>query len=194
MRSLWIWILDKNARLRAAYYRRFGTYARATLRRWETPVVDIMRLLPVSLTDQDRKLVAVYEASWEPERPRWKVTFTRVAAYRAGDEMHSGQYWVHRDRVARRCGETFIVERSPWLKELVEMQPLKHYVVTTLDEVLEVAAEVEPTWETAPPAEQGSPMPGKVQHYFWPDDRTEVLAEFKRIEDAQTAFRDKPAN
>jgi hypothetical protein len=139
---------------------------------WDTPVTDQARLLMVSLTDQNRQLVGVFEASWEPGRPRWRVVFTQVQGYRVCDESRHGAFWEEFRRSGRRSPSTFTIEDSAWSAQLTGLNPRpRHYVIATLDDVVEVAACAEPVWERTAPAPPAAPMPGKSEHHFLPEDR-----------------------
>ncbi len=161
-------------RVRRVLCRIRGPYARWSISRWETPVSDIDRILSVSLCDQDDRLIVTMEAAWEPNRPRWRVTFSRYQAYRNADELHLTSLWVWLDSSGQRCGSTFVVEQSPWIDELAQIRPLRHYVIATLDDVIEVAAEVAPEWEELGPALTEPPLPARSRHLWYGEDNAEI--------------------
>lgn len=170
MRALagWWW------RVRRGLRRIQGPYGRCSVSRWETPVSDIERLLPVSLCDRDERLVVTVEASWDPSRARWRVAFSGYQAYRKADELHLTALWCRLDATGQRCGSTFVVEHSPWIDELVEIRPLRHYVLCTLDGVIEVAAEVEPEWEELGPSHAEPSLPGRSRHLWHGEDDARI--------------------
>ncbi len=63
-----------------------------------------------------------------------------------------------------------MVENSSWIKELVELQPLRHYVLATLDDVIEVACETEPVWETLEPAGAEPSLDAASRHLWVGED------------------------
>jgi len=85
---------------------------------WLTPIANQQRLLMVSLTDQNRQLVAVFEASWEPGRPRWRVGVTQVQGYRVCDEVRHSALWEELRRSGRPLLDPFTIEDSAWSAEL----------------------------------------------------------------------------
>jgi hypothetical protein len=148
--------------------------------RWETPVVDEDRLLMVSLDDVDRELVLLLESGRDPGRPRWRVRFRQYPAYRNIDEAYRTDLWAWLDKSGQRLGFTFTVEESPPLASwgtvyLHEVVPrIRHFVIATEDDVVEVLSAEEPVWEAADPAEPGEPRPGKARHLFRGEDDEEI--------------------
>lgn len=161
-------------RLQLAIRRMRGPYARWSISRWDTPISHFDRILVVSLCDRDHRLVVDVEAPWEPSRPRWRVSFTNCQAYRNADELHLTALWGWLDSSGQRCGSTFVVENSSWIKELVELQPLRHYVVATLDDVIEVACETEPVWETLESAPAEPPLDARSRHLWIGEDDARI--------------------
>jgi hypothetical protein len=146
--------------------------------RWETPVVDVDRLLLVSLIDANRELTLILEESGKADRPRWRVRFRRCPAYRNIDEAYRTDLWRHLDESRQRCGRTFLVQESPRLASwgtvyLHDMIPsVQHYVIATGDDVVEVLSGDEPIWEVAAAASLDEPMPGKsIELRVGEDDR-----------------------
>lgn len=86
--------------------------------------------------------------------------------------------WQHLDDTGQRCGHTFTVDETPrfasWATGyLYDVAPsTRHFVITTMDDVVEVLSANEPTWATA--AESAGPdraVAGKAEHlYFGEDD------------------------
>ena len=148
--------------------------------RWETPVVDVDRLLMVSLGDVDRELVLLLESSRVPSRPRWRVRFRQYPAYRNIDEAYRTDLWRWLDESGQRLGFTFTVEESPRFASwgtvyLHDVLPkTRHFVIATEDDVVEVLSAEEPTWEAAEPAEASAPLPGKARHLYVGQDDAEI--------------------
>lgn len=157
-----------------------GMYEGWRIARWETPVVDLDRLLMVSLADVDRELVVVLESFREPDRPRWRVRFRHYPAYRNIDESYRLELWRWLDPSGQRAGSTFTVEEAPplasWGTEyLHQAHPrTRHFVIATQDDVIEVLSMDQPIWEVAEPATKEAPVPGKAQHLFVGEDDAEI--------------------
>ena len=160
-------------------------YRNWTITRWETPVVDVPRVLLVSLVDAGRELTLLLEGHARDGRPRWRVRFRDYPAYRNIDEAFRLDLWKWLDESAQRCGSTFTVVESPPLASwatgyLHELPPgVRHYVVTTGDDVVEVLSHHAPIWEEAEPADPSDSLPGKGEHLYQgeDDDAIERLGE-----------------
>jgi hypothetical protein len=144
--------------------------------RWETPIVDVRRVLLVSLVDAGRELTILLERHSSSERLRWRVRFRKYPAYRNIDEAFRLELWKWLDESGQRCGSTFTVIESPPLASwetsyLHEVRPgVRHYVIATDDDVVEVLSHDAPTWEEAEPALPGDPLPGKSTHLYLGED------------------------
>lgn len=156
--------------------------------RWETPVVDIDRLVLVSLADADCELVLLLESFRAPGRSRWRVRFRQYPAYRNIDEAYRTGLWRRLDESGQRVGFTFTVEESPRLASwgtvylhVVEPQ-IRHYVIATEDDVVEVLSAEDPKWEPAEPAESVAPLPGKARHLYVGDDDAAIEQLTKDLE------------
>src|SRR5229473_5087457 len=112
--------------------------------RWDTPVVDIRRLMLVSLVDANQELTLLYEASRAPGRPRWRVRFRQYPAYRNIDEAYHTDLWRWLHESGQSHGSTFTVREPTPLGSwgtvyLHQVRPeVQHYVITTEDDVVEV--------------------------------------------------------
>lgn len=156
--------------------------------RWETPVVDMDRILMVSLADTHRELVVVVEDPSAPGRPRWRVRFRDYPAYRNMDESYRLDLWGWLNESGQRCGTTFTVdEPSPfvsWTSASVHiLDETRHFVIATGDDVIEVLSAGRPIWEEIAGAAPDEPMPGKSVHlYFGEDDEAiqRLEADLKR--------------
>jgi hypothetical protein len=164
-------------------------YEEWVITRWETPVGDIDRLLMVSLIDRQGELQLVVEAFRASNRPRWRVTFRDYPAYRNIDERYRDALWRWLDASAQRCGTTFTVRESPAFSSwgatyLGDVnRHLRHFVVSTADDVIEVLSAGEPVWEVSEAAGAADPLPGKARHLYLGEDDAEIAelaAELKR--------------
>lgn len=148
--------------------------------RWESSVVDQNRLRMVSLTDDNLELVLLLESPQMPDRQRWQVRFRQYAGYRNIDEAYRLGLWQWLDDSDQRCGFTFTVQESPqfasWAADYLHAvaPEVRHYVIATEDDVVEVLAAVEPIWEAADPAQPDSPLPGKAKHLYIGEDDAEI--------------------
>lgn len=158
--------------------------------RWETPVVDLDRLLMVSLTDADQELVLLLEDA--RTRDRWRVRWRgRYPAYRNIDESYRVGLWQWLHHSGQRCGSTFLVQETPvfasWetgYLEVVEPRT-RHFVIATDDDVVEVLSQSEPIWETAEAPEPEAGPPGKARHLYRGEDDAEIDREFAEIMERQ---------
>lgn len=97
-------------------------------------------------------------------------------------------------RVRSCCGSTFTVIESPPLASwgtgyLHELRPgVRHYVVATLDDVVEVCSHETPVWEAVEPAPLGAPLPGKSEHLYVGEDD---MAIERLLEDLRQRNRHK---
>ena len=154
------------------------TYETWTIRRWDTPVSDIRSITMVSLTDDNLRLEIILEATREEARPRWAVRFADYPAYRNIMEGYRLKLWTHLDETGQRCGHTFTVEASPWLQVFHKEEPvlevqyssLQHFVITTEDDVIEVLSPEVPEIEFLGNAPPDSPLPGKSDVFYIPED------------------------
>ncbi len=158
--------------------------------RWETPVVDVERLLMVSLTDANRQLIIVLEGPRALGRPRWRVTFGHYPAYRNIDESYRVKLWKWLDDSGQRCGFTFTVEENPKFASwetgyLEDVAPnTRHYVITTEDDVVEVLSVDEPIWQLLEPAQADDPLPEKVQHLYAGEDDAAIRRMLASLKDS----------
>ena len=159
------------------------------VKRWDTPVSDINDLAMVSLLDRARRLDMIVQSLRDPSRRRWRMRFEDYSAYRNTDELYFVDLWRWLDESDQRCGSTFIFEASSWNDTNSGLPHMdtqaRHYVVATIDDVLEVVSGREPVWEEIAPAKPDSSPPGKADHLFLPDDREEVELFIKDIQARQ---------
>lgn len=142
--------------------------------RWDTPVVDLDRLLMVSLTDAQRELVVVVEEH-NSSRRRWRVRFHDYPAYRNIDEMHRTSLWRWLDESKQRCGNTFIVDEQPRLASWGCLDfDQRHFVIVTSDDVVEVVSGAEPIWEAIEAGGVDDPPPGKSTHLHLGEDDEKI--------------------
>jgi hypothetical protein len=137
------------------------------LERWETPVSDAESVGMVSLADGNEGLAITLDARDSRHRwHRWRLVFERHPAYRNIMEEFRLELWRHRDETGQRCGWTFVVPDSPWVaafkldEELLEVwyPTIKHFVISTEDDVVEVLSPEPPRVEDlGPTPNEGSP-------------------------------------
>lgn len=161
------------------------------VKRWDTPVSDVGSLVMVSLVD-DGTLRITFEAPRLSERPRWCFTFERYPAYRNILEEYRCGLWEHLDQSNQRCGNTFIIESSPWIasfqpeESLLEVfnPNLMHYVISTEDDVIEILA---PSVEVTNLGNTASDVPrsGKSVVLYNPTDREQIEKVFEEIAENQ---------
>jgi len=142
------------------------------IKRWETPFSAIGSIALASLVD-DGQLTITFEAPREPGRPRWKVKFDKIAGYRNLLEEFRLELWQHLDTTQQRCGNTFTVANSPWIKELRRREGVfeaihpnsSHFVFLTEDDVIEVLSSNSPAIEFLGATPEGSKPAGKTTVY-----------------------------
>ena len=155
-------------------------YSTWQISRWETPVVDMSRLLMVSLTDARQELIIVLEDARSLARARWQVTFRGYPAYRNIDESYRLALWRWLDESGQRCGFTFTVEETPRLASWhtghlhVVSANIRHFVVATEDDVIEILSTEEPSWHPADAGRPEEPRPGKAHHLYRGEDDAEI--------------------
>jgi hypothetical protein len=163
------------------------------IKRWDTPIADINAIGLVSLTDASRKLEIVVEAFRQPIRSRWRFTFTSYPCYRNIMEEYRLSLWKYLDDSNQRCGFTFTVEQSPWIASFEPSEPLlaqnhkklRHFVICTEDDILEVISNDEPQIESIAPAPVNAPEPGKSQHLYYPTDKEKINQLVEKVRGRQ---------
>lgn len=161
------------------------------VKRWDTPIADLISLVMVSLID-DGMLNITIEAPRLSNRPRWCFTFEKYPAYRNILEEYRLSLWKHLDESNQRCGKTFIVENSPWIASFQSQEPLlklyhphlMHYVILTEDDVIEILApSVKVTYLGNTAIDESKA--GKSIVFYNPTDREQIAKEFKEIVESQ---------
>lgn len=160
------------------------------IQRWETPLSRITRIAMASLID-DGHLAITFEAPRQEGRPRWRFVFERYPGYRNLMEEYRLQLWEHLDSTQQRCGNTFIVESSPWIVELRQKEgvfdahfpTLFHYVFLTEDDVVEVLSPTVPLIQELGPTPEGTSPAGKSVVFYNTEDREQVEALFSSLRD-----------
>jgi hypothetical protein len=145
-----------------------------------TPVSDVGSLALVHLHDNNRGLEIVVEAPRKPQRPRWSLTFSVYPAYRNVPEELRLALWRHLDATSQVSGHTFEVVNSPWLSAFRASEPLvdvhfpklRHFVVTTEDDVIEVLSPEPPKVLELGPAPADALPAGKSEVFYSPEDGT----------------------
>ena len=125
-----------------------GMYDGWKPRRWETPVSDVQGLMMVSLVDDGTLTITL-----EDERNRrFQFRFSNYPVYRNILEEYRTKLWDLVKGMQGPLGQTWLVLDSPWIASLQEAEPLleihspnlKHYVVCTGDDVIEVLSNEKP--------------------------------------------------
>ncbi len=148
--------------------------------RWDTPVADIDRLVMVSLTDANCELTAVFEDLQSTANAPLRARFRHYPGYRNIDEAYRTDLWQWLDETGQRCGNTFIVTETPLLASwgtvyLHDWVPtIQHFVIATLDDVLEVIAGETPIWDTVDAATVDRNRPRKVEHLLIGEDDDKI--------------------
>lgn len=128
--------------------------------RWETPVSDVQHLFMVSLVDAKGQLTI--NLSTFPEKFQYELTLNRYPAYRNILEEYRLELWAALTG-AQATGYTLIVADSPWIEELKEHEPLlsvlhpqlRHYIISTSDDVIEILTDEEPIFRQVPLTDTG---------------------------------------
>ncbi len=160
------------------------------IERWETPFSDATSLVMARLVDCDG-LSIVLEAPHLTDRPRWRIEFGRCAAYRNILEEYRLGLWAHLDQSKQRCGNAFVVTNSPWIAEFREHEPLlevhdsgvKHFVVATEDDVVEILSGSPPRIVGLGSTDPDEPPAGKSLVFSMPGDSeaaAKVLGQLAR--------------
>jgi len=166
------------------------------VKRWDTPIADVISLVMVSLIDNGMLNITI-EAPRLLNRPRWCFTFKKYPAYRNILEEYRLSLWKYLDESNQRCGNTFIVENSPWIASFQSQELLLelyhphliHYVILTEDDVIEILApSVEVTYlgNTA----LNEPKSGKSIVLYHPTEREQIEKAFKEIVESQKNSRE----
>lgn len=91
--------------------------------------------------------------------------------------------WQRLGRSRQRCGNTFFVKESDWIAGFRNTEPLlelkargtlRHYVIATEDDVVEVISSQQPSIETLGDAPEGEPPAGRSVVLYNPHDRSEI--------------------
>ena len=163
-------------------------YDNWVLERWETAVSDAQSLVLVSLIDTQGTLSLVLEDQRDPQRHRFQVDFIRVPGYRNLLEEYRLELWaIPRGTIA--TGWTVQVVASPWIAELYEHEPLlevgfpalRHFLISTEDDVIEVLSDVVPTFYELGPTSSDTPPAGKSTVWYSPEDREEIEATISDV-------------
>jgi hypothetical protein len=159
--------------------------------RWDTPVSDAQSLALVSLTDVQGTLSIVLEDQRHPQRHRFQVDFTRYPGYRNLLEEYRLELW---DALAgtTATGWTLLVVVSPWIAEIKQHESLldvlypnlKHYLISTEDDVIEVLSDETPTIYPIIPARDVPPT-DKSTVFYNPADRVQIEQLYSDIKQNQ---------
>jgi hypothetical protein len=140
-------------------------YQNWRLHRWSTPMGDAEYLRMESLTDNGRLVIVLQDLG---TNQNYRVTFKNYPAYRNIMEEHRGTLWTKRPEISEpdATGWTLLVEGSDLVSELMpgieayfDVNRLKHYLIITADDVIEVLSDTEPTIETVGNSQSLSCLP-----------------------------------
>jgi hypothetical protein len=135
-----------------------------TYERWQTPVSTAKSVALVSLW-QDADLHLVLEDLKDPERNRYRISFSGFAAYKnTMEEYLIGAQWT-----GPVPEWTRVAVVSPWLQHMKLLEPLfkehhpdcRHYIVVTEDDVIEVLTSEAPVVVYEGRAPDEAPTPGR---------------------------------
>ena len=126
-------------------------YANTKLERWETPIVGAHDLRTVSVVDDGELLITVSEPSNDDRyRLRFRFRAGKYLAYRVTNEIDGCQLLDEARYDGERPCRTFTGEQSDWKERFLEVSlrgqdvPLKHYVIWTEEDIIEVLASEPP--------------------------------------------------
>jgi hypothetical protein len=159
--------------------------------RWETPASDARSLRLVSLVDAGALEITLEDAG-DPNRRRWRFTFSDAPAYlnlREEYRLELSAEGITADKV----GWTLLVPNSPWLDLLRRAEPLldvhhpilSHFQIGTEDDVIDVLSSAAPRIEEVEPADPNSPPAGRSNILFWPTDRERIDREIQNTKTQQ---------
>ena len=158
------------------------------IERWETPVSDAKSLAMVSLLDNGKFSITVQDLR-DPQRRRFRFTFTNYPAYRNMLEVYQSNFWEGFNHQGKDTGWTRIIRESRWLALLNETEPfleesnpgLLHYMICTEDDVVEVLSNEPPEVVELESAAEGEKLPGKSTVYYDPEDRDKIEVLINQI-------------
>lgn len=147
-------------------------YENWKIKDWQTPILEIEDLQMVSLSDDNCSLTIVVQGLLDPERRRFRISFSRYPAYRNINEDYRNELWNILSKKIGKWGRTFIVSNSPWIQSfsnetLLFIYPqIIHYVICTEDDVIEVLSPEPPEIVEIEPADKNDELPGKSEIYW----------------------------
>ncbi len=166
-------------------------YTNWVLERWETLITDAKSLVLVSLVDMHGILSIQLEAQRDTHQRRFQVDFTRYPCYRNLLEEYRLELWEAHGETGS-AGWTFQIRCSPWIAELEQHEPLfatvfpnlKHFLICTEDDVIEVLSDETPTFREIAPAAD-TPPAGKSTVLQSPKDRDKIDQIFAEVKQRQ---------
>ena len=128
-------------------------YDKWKIKKWETPISDSKQLGMLSL--HDIAASNTLEVLLNDGTQEISITFKSYPAYRNILEEYRTKLWKHLDETSQRCGWTFEVIESTWIDELEQNESLievhnpglRHFVICSNDDVVEVLSNEEPKVE-----------------------------------------------
>ena len=115
--------------------------------KWETPFEKCNRISMGLLKDDGDLTIRLCDVSTEID-VIYELTFMDFVAYKSTNESFLNEFWKIREN---DIGHTFTVVNSEWIEELLNdpifqdhSKGVKHYVIVTLDECVEILAKSPP--------------------------------------------------
>jgi hypothetical protein len=129
-------------------------YEEWKLEDWQTPISPMKYPAMQWLLDDGLTLTILIGDSNSPEDHYVRFVFEKYPAYRSINESYRTELWsmINSNRNAK-VGWTFTVPNSPWIKSfsqetlLLIFPELVHYVIGTIDDVIEVLSPTPPKIE-----------------------------------------------
>ncbi len=148
-------------------------------------------LVMVSLTHKV-ELSIILQDIRDPQRRRFRFTFSNCPAYRNILEEYRLELWSEIESRREGMGWTLIIPDSQWIAALKEKEPLievncpdlVHYMICTEDDVIEVLSDELPKIVEIEPAAEGEERPGRKSILYYPEDKDkidDVLNEIKKV-------------
>lgn len=160
-------------------------YEEWTLEKWATPISDVESLSMVMLVD-DGMLSIIVQANGVS--PKWfRCVFSRYPAYRNILEEFRAELWERLEQQKQHLGWTAIVSNSPWISSfdreplLKEYYPqLKHYLICTEDDVIEVLSPQDPELQEIAVQDSHAQV-GKSNVYRFDKDVSMIKEVFSKL-------------
>lgn len=156
-----------------------------TLEKWPTPISDVESLSMVMLVD-DGTLSIIVQVNGVT--PKWfRCVFSKYPAYRNILEEFRTELWERLEQKKQYLGWTAIVNNSQWVSSfsreplLKEHYPqLKHYLICTEDDVIEVLSPQDPEMREIA-VQDSQTQSGKSDIYRFDKDESKIKEIFSKL-------------